>query len=161
MMQSKRHAHWMDEALALAVRAKDCGDIPVGAVMVYDGQLLAGAFNTREAQHDPLGHAELTVLKEASQSLGRWRLTGCTLYVTLEPCPMCAAALVQARIDRVVFGAMDPKVGACGTVWNLMHEPRFNHVVEVIAGVEEQRCQTLLSSFFEAQRQSRRYEAEK
>jgi tRNA(adenine34) deaminase len=138
----------MRMALEEAARAEALGEIPVGAVLVCQGEVVARAHNTRETQHDPLGHAELTVLREGARRLGRWRLTGCTLYVTLEPCPMCAPAIVQARVDRLVFGAMDPKLGAAGTVFNLLDRPEFNHRPEVIAGICEAECQAALKRFF-------------
>ncbi len=143
-----RHETFMRLALDEAERAAALGEIPVGAVLVCDGEVVARAHNTREIHHDPLGHAELTALREGARRLGRWRLTGCTLYVTLEPCPMCAPALVQARVDRIVFGAMDPKLGAAGTVFNLVDRREFNHRPEVIAGICEEEAQTVLKRFF-------------
>lgn len=147
-----RHEQFMRLALDEAAKAADLGEIPVGAVLVCDGEVVASAHNTRETQHDPLGHAELTALREGARRLGRWRLKGCTLYVTLEPCPMCAPALVQARIDRIVYGAMDPKLGAAGTVFNLVDRPEFNHRPEVIAGICEQEAQAELKRFFDRRR---------
>lgn len=146
------HAQFMRLALDEAERAAALGEIPVGAVLVCDGEIVARAHNTRESRHDPLGHAELTAMREGARRLGRWRLTGCTLYVTLEPCPMCAPALVQARVDRLVFGAMDPKLGAAGTVFNLVDRPEFNHRPEIIAGVGEAEAQALLKRFFARRR---------
>lgn len=143
-----RHEDFMRLALDEAARAAALGEIPVGAVLVHDGEVVARAHNTRETQHDPLGHAELTALREGARRLGRWRLSGCTLYVTLEPCPMCAPALVQARVDRIVFAAMDPKLGAAGTVFNLVDRPEFNHRPDVIAGICEEEAQTALKRFF-------------
>lgn len=139
-------------ALEEAARAAALGEVPVGAVLVHEGEVIARAHNTRESQHDPLGHAELTALREGAKRLGRWRLAGCTLYVTLEPCPMCAPALVQARVDRIVFGAMDPKLGAAGTVLNLVDRPEFHHRPEVIGGVCEAEAQEALKSFFARRR---------
>lgn len=147
-----RHETFMRLALEEADKAEVLGEIPVGAVLVCDGEVVARAHNTRETQHDPLGHAELTALREGSRRLGRWRLTGCTLYVTLEPCPMCAPALVQARVDRIVYAAMDPKLGAAGTVFNLVDRREFNHRPEVIAGVCEHDAQTALKRFFSRRR---------
>jgi tRNA(adenine34) deaminase len=142
------HATYMELALLEATQALEKGDVPVGAVLVFEGGIIAKGHNTREAARDPLGHAELNVLQAGARHLGRWRLTGCTLYVTLEPCPMCAAALVAARIDCVVFGASDPKQGAAGSIWNFPEDKRLNHKVAVIAGIEETACATLLRDFF-------------
>lgn len=135
----------MNLALIEAQKALQGGDVPVGAVIVYEDRLIASAHNLREACQDPLGHAELLAIAQASKILGRWRLTGCTLYVTLEPCPMCASAIAQARLDRLVYGAFDPKMGAAGTVFDLVR--RF-YPVEVIGGVMEARCSGLLRDFF-------------
>lgn len=143
-----RHTDYMQLAIDSAHQAREQGDVPVGAVLVCDGQVIARAHNTREALCDPAGHAELNALRAGAEALGRWRMTGCTLYVTLEPCPMCASALVQSRLERLVYGAMDPKQGAAGTLWNLTDEPRLNHRVEVIAGVREAECGQLLRDFF-------------
>jgi tRNA(adenine34) deaminase len=143
-----RHTDYMRLALDAAARALEAGDVPVGAVLVSDGAVVATSHNTREAGRDPLGHAELNVLRAGAAALGRWRLSGCTLYVTLEPCAMCAAAMVASRLDRVVYGALDPKQGAAGTVWNLLDEPRLNHRVEVVAGVDEAPCAEILTRFF-------------
>lgn len=142
----------MDFALGEARLALEAGEVPVGAVVVCDGAVVASAANTRETAADPLGHAELTALKAASARLGRWRLTGCTLYVTLEPCPMCASAAVQARVDRIVFGALDPKLGACGSVWSLAQAPEWNHHPEIIGGVCEAEASALLRGFFSGRR---------
>lgn len=135
-------------ALEEAQLALAAGDVPVGAVLVCDGELVARGHNTREALFDPAGHAELNALRAGAQALGRWRMTDCTLYVTLEPCAMCAAALVQCRLDRLVYGAMDPKAGAAGSVWNLTDDARLNHRVEVVTGVRESECRELLRRFF-------------
>lgn len=132
-------------ALEEARLALQAGDVPVGAVLVSGEQLLARSHNEREANQDPLGHAELLAIARAAQSLGRWRLNGCTLYVTLEPCPMCASAIAQARLDRVVFGAYDPKMGAAGTVFELI---QCFYPVEVIGGVREAECREVLQNFF-------------
>ncbi|MBM3267081.1 MAG: nucleoside deaminase [Candidatus Sericytochromatia bacterium] len=147
-----RHAHWMDFALTEAREAGAAGEVPVGAALVCDGAVVARAGNTREAAADPLGHAELSVLRAAATALGRWRLAGCTLYVTLEPCPMCAAAAVQARVDRIVFGAQDPRLGACGSVWSLAQAPEWHHRVEIVGGVREQEAAELLREFFAGRR---------
>lgn len=126
---------WMREALELAKQAADLGEVPIGAVVVYDGQIVGRGFNRREIDHDPLAHAEMLAIKEASQNLKRWRLTGCTLYVTLEPCPMCAGALVNARLDRIVYAAKETK-------------GRLNHQFETLSGVLEEESGDLLKTFF-------------
>ncbi|MBU6430153.1 MAG: nucleoside deaminase [Cyanobacteria bacterium REEB65] len=146
------HADWMALALEEAQAALDRGEVPVGAVITYNGEAIARAGNTRERAADPLGHAELTALRAAANELGRWRLAGCTLYSTLEPCPMCTAAALQARVDAVVFGAYDPKLGACGSVFSLVQAPEWNHHLEVIGGVCEDRAADLLRRFFSARR---------
>lgn len=149
----------MDLALAMARNAGDEGDVPVGAVVVVDGQVIASAGNRREASGDPTAHAEIIALREAALALGRWRLSDATLYVTLEPCPMCAGALVAARVARLVFGCPDPKAGACGSLYNLCVDPRLNHEVEVVAGVRESQAAKLLSGWFAARREKPAEEA--
>lgn len=143
-----RHQDYMTLAMAEARRALATGDVPVGAVLVHEGRVIARGRNTREALQDPAGHAEINAIRMAARLLGRWRLHGCALYVTLEPCPMCAAALVQARLPLLVYGAPDPKAGAAGTRLNLVEDRRLNHRVEVIAGVLEEPCGELLTGFF-------------
>lgn len=146
-----RYEEWVRLALAEAagVVADGAGDVPIGAVVVGpDGAVLGRAHNVREAEHDPTGHAEVRALREAGQGLGSWRLEGCTLVVTLEPCAMCAGATVLSRVDRVVFGAWDPKAGACGSVWDLPRDRRALHRVEVVGGVLERECADLLLKFF-------------
>jgi tRNA(adenine34) deaminase len=139
--------------LALEAAASAAGDIPVGAVVLGpDGALLSSAHNEREAAHDPTAHAEVLALRGAGAALGTWQLTGCTLAVTLEPCPMCAGALVLARVQRLVFGAWDPKAGAAGSVWDLVRDRRVNHRVEVVGGIREAECAALLAAFFAARR---------
>ncbi|MFF8614597.1 tRNA adenosine(34) deaminase TadA [Streptomyces sp. NPDC015350] len=141
----------MRRALAEADLAARAGDVPVGAVVLGpDGALLATGHNEREATGDPTAHAEVLAVRRAAASLGRWRLTGCTLVVTLEPCTMCAGALVQSRVDRVVYGARDEKAGAAGSLWDLVRDRRLNHRPEVIQGVLESECAALLTSFFRA-----------
>ncbi len=141
-------------ALAIneAMKATKKGEVPVGAVVVKDDRVIAAAHNLRESKNDPTAHAELLVLKDASKALDSWRLSGCELYVTLEPCVMCAGAMVLARIDRVIFGAYDPKGGAAGTLFDLLSDSRLNHQVKVSGGVEEESCSKLLSDFFKARR---------
>lgn len=135
-------------ALAQARLAAAEGEIPVGAVLVRGDQVLAQAHNRREATHDPTGHAEIQCLREGAQALGDWRLRECTLYVTLEPCPMCAGAIINARIPALYYGAKDEKAGCCGSVLNLFEE-RFNHHPRIYGGVLEAECSALLQSFFQ------------
>jgi len=139
---------FMRLAIEQAHRAASIGEVPIGAVVVCDGKVIASAFNRRETDRDPSAHAEFRALTEASRKLGRWRLTGCTVYVTLEPCVMCAGLMHQARIDRCVYGASDPKAGALGTLYSINDDERLNHRFEVTAGVCEEECSELLSSFF-------------
>jgi tRNA(adenine34) deaminase len=143
----------MTLALAEADAAAAAGDVPVGAVVLGpDGHVVARRHNERELRQDPVAHAELLAVQDAAAALGQWRLSGCTVVVTLEPCPMCAGALVAARVDRVVFGATDPKAGATGTLYNLCADPRLNHEVEVVAGVRAAECSEQLTSFFAGRR---------
>jgi tRNA(adenine34) deaminase len=142
----------MAAALEEARTAGDAGEVPVGAVVVVDGVIVARAGNERERRGDPTAHAEVLALRAAAASLGRWRLEDATLVVTLEPCPMCAGALLAARVERVVFGAANSDNGACGTLYNLCVDPRLNHEVEVVAGVEAAAATELLDRFFAARR---------
>ncbi len=135
-------------ALEEAQKAFDLAEVPIGAVLVKEGQVITRACNLKEKLGDPTAHAEILALKEGASKLGGWRLSGTTLYVTLEPCPMCAGAMLQARIDRVVFGAWDPKAGAAGSLLNVLEYPLFNHQVEVLGGILEDDCAALLKSFF-------------
>src|SRR5438067_9747924 len=135
-------------ALEQAGLAPALGEVPIGAVLVQDGQVLAQVHNFREVWQDPTAHAEIVAIREAAGRLGTWRLTGATLYVTVEPCSMCAGAIIQSRISRLVFGARDPKAGACGSVFNLPDERRLNHRVEVIGGIMERESQELMQAFF-------------
>lgn len=139
---------FMQEALALAEQALRLGEVPVGAVVVKAGTIIGRGFNCRETDNDPTAHAEMVALREAARSLNAWRLTGTELYVTLEPCPMCAGALVNARVQTLVFGAHDPKAGACTSLWNLVQDPRAVHRLEVYDGICAQECSRLLSRFF-------------
>jgi tRNA(adenine34) deaminase len=142
----------MEEALALAEAAAAEGEIPVGAVVVdREGKIIGRGRNRRESG-DPLGHAELIAIGEAARAVGDWRLEGTTMVVTLEPCAMCAGALVNARVERLIFGAHDPKAGFCGTLGNLVQDPRLNHRLEVIGGFEEERARELLQRFFQSLR---------
>src|SRR5882672_3924738 len=141
-------AQWMHEALALAEEAGAAGEIPVGAVIVDRDGIIIGRGRNRRESGDPLGHAELIAIAEAAKAIGDWRLEGTTMVVTLEPCAMCAGALVNARVAKLIFGASDPKAGFCGTLGNLVQDPRLNHRLEVIGGVEEERSRELLQRFF-------------
>jgi tRNA(adenine34) deaminase len=142
----------MGRALELAREAIDLGEVPVGAVIVRDGKVLSQAFNLRETLHDPTAHAERLAISLAGRALGTWRLDGCTLYVTLEPCPMCAGAIVQSRLERVVYGAADPKAGACSSLYRLVSDRRLNHRAEVTGGVLERECGEILSLFSQDRR---------
>ncbi|PDO10401.1 MAG: tRNA adenosine(34) deaminase TadA [Candidatus Reconcilbacillus cellulovorans] len=144
---------WMREALAEARKAESLGEVPIGAVVVRDGLIVGRGHNLRETLNDATAHAEMIAIRDACSRLGAWRLLGCTLYVTLEPCPMCAGAIVQSRLPRVVFGASDPKAGCAGTLMNLLQEPRFNHRAEVAGGVLADECALLLRRFFQRLRQ--------
>lgn len=142
----------MERALTLARAAEAHGDVPVGAVVVRDGAVVAEGCNVRERDQDPTGHAELVAVRAAARALGSWRLDGCTLYVTLEPCTMCAGAVVLARLPALVYGAADPKAGAAGSLYNLVQEPRLNHRVEVTGGILADECGAVLQRFFRARR---------
>lgn len=142
----------MEAALTLAREAGEAGEVPVGAVAVYEGRVVGRGRNAREGANDPTAHAELLAVQEAARALGRWRLTGVTVYVTLEPCAMCAGAMVLARIDRLVFGAADPKAGAVGSLQDLSADPRLNHRFPVERGLLANRCGELLRDFFRARR---------
>ncbi|MER1997966.1 MAG: tRNA adenosine(34) deaminase TadA [Arthrobacter sp.] len=157
-MESPTAAHktWMGLALEQARAALDTADVPIGAVVVGpDGTILGTGRNEREAAGDPTAHAEVVAIREAAAAVGEWRLEGCTLVVTLEPCAMCAGAIVLARIPRVVFGAWDEKAGASGSVFEILREPRLNHWVEVFPGVREEECARLLREFFGSRRTPR------
>ncbi len=143
---------WMGAALAQAARAEALGDVPVGAVVVREGEIVAAAHNRRIVDRDPTAHAEMLAIRAAAEAIGDWRLTGCTLVVTLEPCCMCAGAIVLARLDRLLYGAPDPKAGAVETLFRLCTDERLNHQVEVIGGVRAEECGRLLTAFFRRQR---------
>ena len=146
------HDYFMTLALEEAQQAFDENEVPIGAVIVYEGRVIARAHNQREQLHDPTAHAEMIAITQAAESRQSWRLEGCTLYVTLEPCPMCAGAIVQARLPLVVYGATDPKAGAVQTLYRLLDDPRLNHRADVLAGVLAERCGQILSQFFQEQR---------
>lgn len=143
---------FMRLAIAEARKAGSLDEVPIGAVVVRDGEVIAAAYNRREIDADPAGHAEFIAMKQASNKLGVWRLSGCTVYVTLEPCIMCAGLMHQARIDRCVFGAFDSKAGALGSLYQVNADERLNHVFEVTAGVCEEECASLLQTFFREKR---------
>jgi tRNA(adenine34) deaminase len=147
------HVLHMEMALVEAALAADEDEVPVGAVIVHTEQgVIARAHNQREQLHDPTAHAEMIALTQAAQALGSWRLEDCLLYVTLEPCPMCAGAVVQARVPFVVYGCVDPKAGACDTLYRIASDPRLNHRAQVVGGVLADRCAAVLSDFFAAKR---------
>ena len=143
---------WMQEALAEARRAGEIGEVPIGAVIVLQGEIIGRGHNRREIDRDPLAHAEILAIRQAARWIGGWRLSGCTMFVTLEPCAMCAGALVNSRIDRLVYGAADPKAGYCATLGNLVQDARLNHRLEVTAGVMDEESAALLRAFFAALR---------
>jgi tRNA(adenine34) deaminase len=151
-------AYFMGEALRQAARAYEAGEVPVGAVVVREGRIIARACNQVELLKDATAHAEMLALTQAEEAAGDWRLTDCTLYVTKEPCPMCAGAMVHVRLARVVFGASDPKAGAAGSALNLLQFPTFNHRCEITGGVREAECRALLQNFFAEQRSAQKPE---
>jgi tRNA(adenine34) deaminase len=148
----EEHQRWMAEALAEAVLAAAEGEVPVGSIVVRDGQIIARGRNRREIDQDPTAHAELLAMRQAAAALGSWRLSGCSVYVTLEPCAMCAGAMVLGRVERCIYGAPDPKGGFLGTLADLSAFPGLNHRFPVVAGVEAERSSELLQSFFRSLR---------
>ena len=146
------HEYWMRQALDQARTAFAEDEVPVGAVVVHEERVIAQAHNQREALNDPTAHAEMIAITQAAEALGSWRLSDCTLYVTLEPCPMCAGAIVQARLPTVLFGAADPKGGGCQSLYAITNDERLNHRSVVIGGVLEHECGTILTEFFQKQR---------
>jgi len=153
---SPRDRAWMGAALDLARQAGTIGEVPVGAVVVRRGEVMGTGYNRREIDDDPTHHAEIAAIREAAVAIGDWRLSDCTLYVTLEPCPMCAGAIVNARVDRLVYGAADPKAGAVESLYRLCNDARLNHRVVVTAGVRSRECGLLLKRFFRGLRRRRR-----
>ena len=149
---TKDDIYWMGKALSQAKRAEHRGEVPIGAIVVRDGVVLGSGFNLRERTLDPTAHAELVAIRKASRKCGSWRLTGSTVYVTLEPCLMCMGAMILARIDRLVYGCRDPKGGAAGTLYDVSDDKRLNHRFAVISGVMEEECSRMLSKFFSAVR---------
>ena len=155
MKQEKNDVFFMKEALKQAKKAGKIGEVPIGCVIVQDGQIIARGYNRRNTDKTTLAHAELAAIKKASKAVGDWRLEDCTLYVTLEPCQMCAGAIVQARMKRVVAGAMNPKAGCAGSILNLLQVERFNHQVEFEHGVLEEECSKVLQEFFKQLRKKK------
>lgn len=149
----------MQIAIELAQQAAAAGEVPVGAIVVKNGEIIGRGSNAPITTHDPTAHAEIRAMREAAQQLGNYRLVGCTLYVTLEPCAMCSGAIQHARIAKVIYGASDPKTGACGSVVNLMAEPKLNHHTDISGGVLAKECGMILSNFFSARR--KKHQAEK
>ncbi|MDO4519168.1 MAG: tRNA adenosine(34) deaminase TadA [Eubacteriales bacterium] len=146
--ERKSQEYYMKEAIRQAKKAWKLEEVPIGCVIVYEDEIIARGYNRRNTDKNTLSHAELNAIRKASKKLGDWRLEGCTMYVTLEPCQMCAGALVQSRIDKVVIGSMNPKAGCAGSVLNLMQEEKFNHQVELVTGVLNEECSEMLSTFF-------------
>ena len=146
---------FMGVAMQLAAQASSAGEVPVGAIVVSEGQIIGRGFNAPISRHDPTAHAEIQALRQAAHQVGNYRLVGCSLFVTLEPCVMCAGAIMHARIARLVFGAADPKTGACGSIVNLFSEPRLNHHAIVQGGLRDAECGAMLSSFFRERRTMR------
>lgn len=144
----KRMKNFMAEALKEAEKAAEMGEVPVGAVIVRDGEVIAKGHNMTESTKDPTAHAEMLAIRQASQKLGGWRLIGCHMYVTAEPCSMCAGAIVWSRIEKLFIGTMDPKAGACGSVFNIPQEKKLNHFVEIETGVMEEECAQIMRAFF-------------
>lgn len=149
---SEPHEHYMRIAMQLARETEEAGEVPVGCVIVHQGRIIAAAANQREMLRDPTAHAEMLAITQAAEALNDWRLSECSLYATLEPCPMCAGAIINARVPQVIYGAADPKAGAAGTLFNLLTDPRLNHRCQVFPGVLAEECGQLLSDFFRRQR---------
>ncbi len=142
-------------AIEEAHKAFNKKEVPIGAIIVKDNNIISRAHNLRESDKSAISHAEINAIQQACNYLGGWRLTGCTLYVTIEPCPMCAGAILQSRIERVVIGAMDPKAGACGSILNLLNNSKFNHQTDITTGVLEEECSKLMKDFFKSLRQKK------
>lgn len=157
-IQEKMYEKYMKEAIRQAKKAEALNEVPIGCVIVHHDKIIARAYNRRNTDKNTLAHAEIAAIKKASKKLGDWRLEGCTLYVTLEPCQMCAGAIVQARITEVVMGSMNPKAGCGGSVLNLLQMPQFNHQTKVVRGVLEKECSTMLSQFFLRLREKKKQE---
>lgn len=153
--EEKRAVHnkYMKEAIRQAQKAAALGEVPIGCVIVHDGKIIGRGYNRRNTDKSTLAHAEISAIKKASRVLADWRLEECTLYVTLEPCQMCAGAIVQARIPEVIIGCMNPKAGCAGSIYNLLEEPAFNHQVRIFRGILEEECSLMLKTFFKGLRQ--------
>ena len=149
---NKQDEYYMCEAIKAAHIAEENGDVPIGTVIVYHNQIIGRAYNQREQLNDPTAHAEIIALTQAAAFIENWRLGGCTMYVTLEPCAMCAGAMVLGRLDRLVYGCDDPKAGACGSLYNIVQDERLNHRLEVTSGVLADECSKLLEDFFQRRR---------
>lgn len=152
------HEHYMTEALKEAKAAADSGEVPIGCVIVYDNKIIGRGHNLRNSKKNPLCHAEISAINQAAEFIGDWRLEDCTLYVTVEPCPMCAGAIVQARIPYVVFGTRNVKAGCAGSILNILNEPRFNHQVQVTEGILRENCAEPMGQFFKRFRKSKNQE---
>ena len=161
MMKQSDDERYMREALKQAKKAYALGEVPIGCVIVHDGKMIGRGYNRRNTDKSTLSHAEIIAIKKASKAVGDWRLEECTLYVTLEPCQMCAGAIVQARIPKVVMACMNPKAGCAGSVLNILDMPAFNHQVEAVRGILAQECETLLKTFFKELRLRNKAEKEK
>ncbi len=142
------HHYYLQEAIIEAQKAAAIGEIPIGAIVVKDGEIISRGHNRREIDHDPTAHAEIIALREAGKYLGTWRLSDCMLYVTMEPCPMCCGALINSRIDTVIYGADEPKFGSAGSQLNLLQFPGFNHNIKIIGPLAQETCQKLMRDFF-------------
>ncbi|WAJ23812.1 tRNA adenosine(34) deaminase TadA [Lacrimispora xylanolytica] len=151
---------YMRAALLQAKKARDIGEVPIGCVIVYEDKIIARGYNRRTIDQNVLSHAEINAIKKACKYMGDWRLEGCTMYVTLEPCPMCAGAIVQARIPRVVIGCMNPKAGCAGSILDMLHEERFNHQVETEIGVLLDECSQMMKNFFRELREKKKQKLE-
>ena len=157
---AEKDIYYMKQALKQAGYALKLGEVPIGCVIVYEDRVIGRGYNRRNTDKSTLSHAEITAIKKASKVMGDWRLEGCTIYITLEPCQMCAGAIVQARIPRVVYGASSPKSGCAGSVLDILRNPGFNHVVEVESGVLEKECSGIIKTFFTHMRAKSRLEKE-
>ena len=152
------HEYYMKEAIRQARKAEKLMEVPIGCVIVYEGKIIARGYNRRNTDKNTLSHAEMNAIRKASKKLGDWRLEGCTLYVTLEPCQMCSGAIVQSRIDEVVIGCMNPKAGCAGSVLNLLEVQEFNHQVTITQGILEEECSQMMSNFFRRLREMKKRE---
>ncbi len=146
------HEHYMEQALKEAEKAFELDEVPIGAVVVKGGIIIGRGFNLRESEKDPTLHAEIVAIRQAAKHLNSWRLTNCDLYVTIEPCPMCSGAILQARVTRLIYGARDPKAGCVDSLYQLLSDPRFNHNTEVVEGILQEQCSDLMKEFFRGKR---------